>query len=648
MQVQLAEASGRKVKTAVREKVRASLAEAPLRFLLTLVAIVFVSEAVLTIVMPLLEPAGMSETVEAFSDAFSLTLIISPAVWLLLIRPLRSSARLLSGLNHQLRQEIAERDRAEEALGRSRTVLAHILDSVPQSIFWKDRESRYLGCNAVFAKAAGLDSPQAIVGKTDFDLPWPRQDTEAYRADDAEVMRNNRGKRHIVEPLQQADGSRLWIDTSKVPLADRRGTVYGVLGIYDDMTERRRAELALQESEQKYRALLDATDTGYVIVDAEGRVLDANAEYARLTGHETPQQILGRKVTEWTAEHDRARNAAEVRKCAERGGVRNLQIDYVNPQGGCTPIEINAAVLQSGAGNRIVTLCRDITERMHLDCQLRQAHKLEAIGQLAAGIAHEINTPTQYVSDNVTFLKESWSGVSQLLDLARTLHEESLTGRSSPETIRRVSQCVQGADLDFLLQEIPRAVDQALLGLQRVANIVRCMKEFSHPDLSGKEAVDINRAIETTITVARHEWKYVADVITEFDSALPPVPCFLGEFTQVILNLIVNSAHAIKDAVGEGNGTKGKITVSTYLKGDVIEIRVSDTGAGIPEEIRSRIFEPFFTTKEVGKGSGQGLALAHTVIVKKHGGKVWFESEPGKGTTFFLQLPLAGVPAAKA
>jgi len=622
------------------------LIRTPSGFLLVLVAIVFVSETAVMFVLPVLLPKGASETVDALSDAFFLTILVSPAVWLLLIRPLRSSARLLSVLNHQLRQEIAERNRAEEALGRNSTVLAEILDSVPQSVFWKDRESRYLGCNAVFARAAGLDSPEAIVGKTDFDLPWPRTNTEAYRADDAEVMRHNRPKHHIVEPLQLADGSCLWIETTKVPLTDRRGDVYGVLGIFDDVTERRRAELALQESEAQYRALLDATDTGYAIVDREGKVLDANAEYARLTGHQTPHQIIGKQVTEWTAEHDRTRNAEEIRKCMDHGGVRNLQIDYVDQQGRVTPIEINAAVLQTAAGSRIVKLCRDISERVRLETQLRQAHKLEAIGQLAAGIAHEINTPTQYVNDNVTFLKESWPGVSQLLGLARALHEESSTGRGLEEIIARVSQGVQGADLDFTLQEIPRAIDQSLLGLQRVSDIVRCMKEFSHPDISGKEAVDINRAIETTITVARHEWKYVAEVVTEFEPTLPPVPCFVGEFNQVILNLIVNAAQAIQEAVGEGN--KGKIMITTCLKGDFVEIRVRDTGAGIPEEIRARIFEPFFTTKEVGKGSGQGLALARAVIVMKHGGKVWFESEVGKGTTFFIQIPWAEAPAEQA
>jgi signal transduction histidine kinase len=205
--------------------------------------------------------------------------------------------------------------------------------------------------------------------------------------------------------------------------------------------------------------------------------------------------------------------------------------------------------------------------------------------------------------------------------------------------LRRVKQCLENADIDYLLQEIPRAIDQSLHGLQHVAKIVRCMKEFSHPDSSGKAAVDINRAIETTITIARNEWKYVADLETQLNPSLPPVSCFLGEFNQAILNLIVNAADAIREKVAEGQ--KGKITIATCRKGDAVEISVQDSGGGIPEAVRSRIFDPFFTTKEIGKGSGQGLAIAYAVIVKKHAGKIWFESELGRGTTFFVQLPLS-------
>lgn len=178
-----------------------------------------------------------------------------------------------------------------------------------------------------------------------------------------------------------------------------------------------------------------------------------------------------------------------------------------------------------------------------------------------------------------------------------------------------------------------------------MAKIVRAMKEFSHPDSAEKTATDLNRAIESTITVALNEWKYVSDVATEFDDQLPAVVCYPGDINQVVLNLIVNAAHAIKEKVKDGD--KGRITVRTRMLGDDAEISVSDTGGGIPEAIRGRVFDPFFTTKEVGKGTGQGLALAYTVVVKKHGGKIWFETEVGKGTTFFISLPVSMAVSAK-
>jgi len=200
------------------------------------------------------------------------------------------------------------------------------------------------------------------------------------------------------------------------------------------------------------------------------------------------------------------------------------------------------------------------------------------------------------------------------------------------------------ADLAYLREEVPRAVDQSLEGLGRVAAIVRSMKEFSHPGRETKRPVDLNRAIESTITVARNEWKYVADVETEFDPALPPVPCLAGEMNQVMLNIVVNAAQAIAEVIDEGSGNKGRIRVTTRRVGDKAEIQISDTGAGMSPEIKDRIFDPFFTTKEPGKGTGQGLAIAYRVIRDTHGGSITCDSAPGRGTTFTIRLPLTPVP----
>ncbi|MGD0567364.1 MAG: ATP-binding protein [Candidatus Sulfotelmatobacter sp.] len=282
----------------------------------------------------------------------------------------------------------------------------------------------------------------------------------------------------------------------------------------------------------------------------------------------------------------------------------------------------------------------DITERMGLELQLRQAQKLEGIGQLAAGIAHEINTPTQFVGDNIRFLKDSWGPVAEFLDFCGTVQSECAIGPVSPEHLLRFCELHQKCDLEYLSEHIPKAIDLCLEGVKRIAKIVKGFKEFSHPGSEEKRAIDLNHAIETTISVARHEWKYCADLVTALDNDLPLVPCLVGEFNQVMLNLIVNAAHAISSAA-EKNGTgKGTITISTRREGEWVEVTVADTGTGIPVEIRSRVFEPFFTTKEVGKGTGQGLALAHAAIVNRHQGQLWFESELEQGTTFIIRLPL--------
>jgi signal transduction histidine kinase len=269
----------------------------------------------------------------------------------------------------------------------------------------------------------------------------------------------------------------------------------------------------------------------------------------------------------------------------------------------------------------------DITERKRVEEALREserhlrlAQKLESIGQLAAGIAHEINTPVQYISDNARFLSSAFQDLFHVIEL-------------------QTSAATEDVDVAYLRSEIPNAIAQMQEGVDRVAGIVRAMKRFSHPGPAEKIPTDINQAIESTVLVSRNEWKYVADLATDFDPKIPPVPCIAGEFNQVILNLIVNSTHAIADVVKESGG-KGAIRISTRKNGDFAEIRVSDTGGGIPEAIRSRVFDPFFTTKGVGKGTGQGLAIAQSVIVQKHRGTIRFESENGKGTTFVIQLPL--------
>jgi two-component system NtrC family sensor kinase len=286
-------------------------------------------------------------------------------------------------------------------------------------------------------------------------------------------------------------------------------------------------------------------------------------------------------------------------------------------------------------------LAKALDELRMTQAKLLQAQKLEAIGQLAAGIAHEVNTPAQYVTDNVSFLQRAFDKLSRLIEAHEQLAQAVRQDDATPQLLEQVDAARKAAKLDYLSRQVPRAIEQSLEGLGQVSAIVKAMKEFSHPSGAEKQPFDIHDLIESTSIVARNEWKYVAELQLDFDWSLPPVRLLRNELSQVVLNLIVNAAHAIAAALPPGSSDRGKIVISTKAVGQNVELRVRDTGTGIPQAARARIFEPFFTTKEVGKGTGQGLAIAYSVVVDKHGGTIAFETEEGRGTTFVISLPLS-------
>ena len=242
----------------------------------------------------------------------------------------------------------------------------------------------------------------------------------------------------------------------------------------------------------------------------------------------------------------------------------------------------------------------DLRERRRLEAELSQVRRLEAVGQLAAGIAHEINTPIQYVGDSTQFLQESFEGISGLIPRYRRLLGRPDEGQEAGDLAREIAALEQALDLEWLMAEIPASFARCVDGIGRVSRIVGAMKEFAHPDSGNQAPADLNHALENTITISRNEHKFVADVITEF-SELPNVLCRVSELNQAFLNIIVNAAHAIGEVVGN-SGRKGRIVVTTSLHEDHVHVSIADNGCGIPEDIRERIFDPFFTTKAVGKG----------------------------------------------
>jgi len=287
----------------------------------------------------------------------------------------------------------------------------------------------------------------------------------------------------------------------------------------------------------------------------------------------------------------------------------------------------------------------DVSESRRLVREMAMGQKLESVGRIAAGVAHEINTSVQFISDSVRFVRHALKDVPRAMADYRALAAGVLSGKDVADQARRASETDEAADVDYFLKNAPDALDRALDGISRVGSIVRSMTEFAHPDAHSQADVDINRAIRSTLNMARNEYKAVAEVVTDFGD-VPPVRCHAGDINQVVLNLLLNAAHAIGDVV-KGSGKRGRISVGTRAIADYVEISIADTGDGIPEAVRGRIFEPFVTTKEVGRGTGQGLALSRGLVVEKLKGSLHFETETGKGTTFYVRLPVSdtAIPA---
>jgi len=468
------------------------------------------------------------------------------------------------------------------------------------------------------------------------------------------------------------DGSVRWLWERSFPLLNVAGELEQTTGLTEDITDFKRNEEALltaqtdlenrvadrtaelAERSQLVKLLVDSAPGAMYGIDAEGYCTFFNPAGLRLLGYDRPEEILGKK-THALFHHTRPDGTPYPQEqCPVFRSFRDGHDARVNDElfwrkdGSSFPVEYSSRqIRRDGEVIGAVVSFEDITDRKRQEIELRHSQKLEAVGRLAAGIAHEINTPIQFIGDNTRFLQDSFRDTLQLVGKYHDLYETAARGAIPPQLLHDVAAAYKELDWPYLEREIPRAMAQMLDGLTRVSGIVRGMKEFSHVDRTNEQAPsDLNRALESTLVVARNEFKYVADVETQF-AELPPVICHLGDLNQVFLNLVVNAAHAIGDVI-KATKTKGKITVRTRLQGDCVEITVTDTGTGIPEEIRDKIFDPFFTTKGVGKGTGQGLALARAIVVEKHGGTLTYETHVGKGTTFFVRLPLAGARREEA
>jgi signal transduction histidine kinase len=402
-----------------------------------------------------------------------------------------------------------------------------------------------------------------------------------------------------------------------------------------DLVRRLRQRVAQLELECEEYRILDETSNAIPFR------LQPDLKFFTYVGPQA-ERLLGIKQAAWLEEdffetrlslEDRVATIEQCRLVVEFAAEHEAEFRFRRDDGTWASLQCSIRLFESSTGPTLAGHFYDITVRRTLASDHAQFQKLEAIGRLAAGIAHEINTPIQFVSNSVGFIQD---GVHALLNVAG---EYRVAASALPDAeIARLAELERSADIEYLTENMPVALTRMVDGLGRVSTLVRSMKEFAHPDGTEKAPANINDALGSTIAISANEYRSVADIETDFGE-LPDVVCYISELNQVFLNIVINAAHAIADVVSS-TGDRGKIRIATRVDGCDVVIAISDTGGGVPPHIGNRIFEPFFTTKDVGRGTGQGLALARTTV-DKHGGSLTFESTPGSGTTFFVRLPIA-------
>ena len=398
----------------------------------------------------------------------------------------------------------------------------------------------------------------------------------------------------------------------------------------------------MQEQAEHMQAVVDTAAEGIITYNADGLIQCFNRSAERIFRCPSAVGCDVASLFELNEENNAvifpARGDSSLIDIDESDAPEPIQIQCRRASGKFFVAEVAVSTIRHKSDTLYTAVIRDLTRRLSLEARLNQAQKMESIGQLAAGVAHEINTPIQFVGDNIQFLEGAFDDLGELLDLYQALLSTIDQGKPTADLVSKIRDQQEIADLDFLREEFPSAIEQTMDGIGRVSKIVRAMKAFSQPTSDARTVYDLNQAIEDTLVVMGSQIGEIADVRVSLDPELKPLTCLASQMNQMLLNVFGNAVEAI---VEDPSIERGKISITTRLTSNGIEMRVEDNGPGIPAKIRDRIFEPFFTTKEVGKGSGQGLTFVYDVIVDKHGGAIQVQSTPETGTTFIIQLPVA-------
>jgi PAS domain S-box-containing protein len=574
--------------------------------------------------------------------------------------------RMPDGGTVGLRTDVTELKCREQEVETLRRRYRLILDSAGEGIVGVNPRGRIIFANSKAGTLLGY-SPEAMIDRCFHGLVQPvYPNGEEYPAEESPLgcaYRHGTVGEVTEDTFWREDGSTMPVDYYVAPI-DEDGAIAGAVVVFRDATLRlryertladsrrelehlvaertrdltreveirARTEGALRESRERLKSVTDSLFEGVLVLNRSGHVSFVNPSARALLNIDgDPEGLPADSVVRL----DGTGFADSPWFTVVKDGVAIRDDDAVLVTAEGKPLDVAyacSAIRIEGEVRAAVISFRDITALKQAQRETLQASRMASVGQLAAGIAHEINTPIQYIGDNLRFISESMQTLANVVNAGQHVADGAGAALAA-----EYAEICEACDVRYLLDEVPNAVSQSLDGVAQVARIVLSMKEFSHPGSSSKTMADINRAIDNTLTVARNTWKHVAEVERDFDPSLPPVPCYVGELNQVFLNLIVNASHAIEDKRRSGLGL---IRISTSREGDHVVIRVSDNGGGVPEAIREQIFDPFFTTKDVGKGTGQGLAICRDVVVTKHGGKIEVGGREGEGANFTVRLPL--------
>ncbi|MBE9184324.1 PAS domain S-box protein [Microcoleus sp. LEGE 07076] len=588
---------------------------------------------------------------------------------------LGASKIALQQANQELEKRVLERT---EALQSSQKMLWLVINNIPQFIAWKDRDLVYLGGNKNFAKVAGFNHPSQIPGLTDFDMPWKPEETEFFRACDRRIMAKNTPEYHIIESQLQADGTQRWLDTNKIPLHDNCGNVVGILCTFEDITDRLSLQAKVRASEELFRKIFEDAPIGIYLANLDdNKLVRVNKAYCEMLGY-TAAELLGKTFIEIGHPADNQTNL-QVAAALHRGEITSYQIEVrqIAGTGKIVWVNVTSTAIRDGEGKPIYNLgmVENITIRQisaaalqasesqlrkqaaqlqeayeqlqHTQIQLVQSEKMSSLGQMVAGIAHEINNPATFIHGNISHTHNYFQDLIELLNLYQHCY---------PSPVAQIVEKIKEIELDFLKEDLPKMLNSMQVGVERISKIVLSLRNFSRLDESEMKFADIHEGIDSTLLILQHRLQPKSDkpqieIIKEY-AKISKIYCCAGQLNQVFLNIISNAIDAL-----ENQPQPRTIVIRTLMKKalltdrnqsqvdgcDRIVVCIADSGPGMTEEVRKRIFDPFFTTKPVGSGTGLGLSISHQIVVEKHRGSLRCISAPGEGAEFWIEIPCPAI-----